>query len=72
MNTDANPFAGHEPNAAGGTEDLGCDFDLSGAARRAARTGCVFWRKRSRDSIITIPTAMTRTGDEPTRTPVQS
>ena len=32
---------------------------------------CV-WRKRSRDSIITIPTAMARTGDESTPTHAQS
>ena len=29
MNTDANPFAGYEPNATSGTEDLGGDFDLA-------------------------------------------
>ena len=38
MNTDANPFAGYEPNTTDGTEDLGGDFDLAGAAR----TGSVF------------------------------
>ena len=42
----------------GGTEDLGGDFDLAGAAGRAARS---VWRKRSKDGIITIPTAMART-----------
>ena len=42
MNFDANPFAGYEPNTTGGTEDLGSDFDLAGAAGRAARTGSVF------------------------------
>ena len=62
MNTDANPFAGYEPNTTAGTEDLGGDFDLAGAAGRAARTG----------SIITIPTTMAKTGEEPTQTHVQS
>ena len=56
MNTDADPFAGYEPNTTGGTEDLGGGFDLAGAAGRAARTGSVFGAKRSRDSIITSPT----------------
>ena len=42
MNNDANPFAGFEPNAAAGQEDPGGDFNLAGAARRAARTGSVF------------------------------
>ena len=42
MNTDANPFGGYEPNTTGGTEDLVGDFDLAGAAGRAARTGSVF------------------------------
>ena len=42
MNTDANPFAGDEPNTTGVAEDLGGDFDLAGAAGRAARTGSVF------------------------------
>ena len=39
MNDDANPFAGYEPNTTGGPEDLEGDFDLAGAAGRAARTG---------------------------------
>ena len=42
MNTEPNPFAGYEPNTTGGTEDLEGDFDLAGAAGRAARTGSVF------------------------------
>ena len=42
MNFDANPFADCEPNTTGGTEDLGGDFGLAGAAGRAARTGSVF------------------------------
>ena len=42
MNTDADPFASYEPNTTGGTEDLGGDFDLAGAAGRAARTRSVF------------------------------
>ena len=42
MNTDADPFAGYEPNTNGGTEDLGASFDLAGAAGRAAGTGSVF------------------------------
>ena len=42
MNFDANPFACYEPNTTGGTEDRGGDFDLAGAAGRAARTGSVF------------------------------
>ena len=42
MNTDANFFAGYEPNTSGRTEDLGGNFDLAGAAGRAARTGSVF------------------------------
>ena len=42
MNTDANPFAGYESNATGGTEDLGGDFNLAGAAGTAARTVSVF------------------------------
>ena len=71
MNTDADPFASYEPNTTGGTEDLGGDFDLAGVAGRAARPGSGL-RKRSRDSIITSPTAMARSGDEPTRTHVQS
>ena len=43
-NNDANPFAGYEPNAAAGQEDLGGDFNLAGAAGRATRTGSVFGR----------------------------
>ena len=39
MNNDAHPFAGYEPNAAAEQEDLGGDFNLAGAAERAARTG---------------------------------
>ena len=39
MNFDDNRFAGCEPNTSGGTEDLGGDFDLAGAAGRAVRTG---------------------------------
>ena len=42
MNNDANPFAGYEPKTTAGPEDLGGDFDLAGAAGRAARTGSVF------------------------------
>ena len=42
MNSDVNPFLGYESNATGGTEDLGGDFDLAGAAGRDARTGSVF------------------------------
>ena len=38
MNNDGNPFAGYEPNAAAGQEDPGGDFNLVGAAGRAART----------------------------------
>ena len=36
------PFAGCEPNTTAGPEDFGGDFDLAGAAGRAARTGSVF------------------------------
>ena len=42
MNNDANHFAVNETNTAAGPEDLGSDFDLAGAAERAAGTGCVF------------------------------
>ena len=35
------PFAGNEPNTAGGTEDLGGGFDLVAAAGRAGRTRSV-------------------------------
>ena len=42
MNNDSNPFAGYEPNAAADQEDPGGDFNLAGAAGRAARTGSVF------------------------------
>ena len=42
MNNDSNPFAGYEPNAAAGQEDPEGDFNLAGAAERAARTGSVF------------------------------
>ena len=42
MNNDSNPFAVYEPNAAASREDPGGDFNLAGAARRAARTGSVF------------------------------
>ena len=39
MHNDANTFAGYESNAAAGQEDPGGDFNLAGAAGRAARTG---------------------------------
>ena len=42
MNTEADTFAGNEPNTTGGTEDLGGGFDLAGTAGRAARTVSVF------------------------------
>ena len=41
MSNDATPFAGYDPNTIAGEEDLGSDFDLTGAAERAARTGSV-------------------------------
>ena len=44
MNNDANPFADDEPKTTAGPEDRGDDFDLAGAAGRAARTGSVFGR----------------------------
>ena len=71
MNTDADPFAGYEPHTTGGTEDLGGDFDLAGAWESRKDWKRV-WRKRSRDSIILIPAAMARTGDELIRIYVQS
>ena len=37
MNNDSNLFAGYEPNAAAGQEDPEGDFNLAGAAGRAAR-----------------------------------
>ena len=40
----ANPFAGYEPSAAAGQEDLKGDFNLAGAADGATRTGSVFGR----------------------------
>ena len=42
LNDDANSFARYEPNTTDGPEDLGVDFDLAGAAWRAARTGSVY------------------------------
>ena len=42
LSNDANPFAGYEPNTAADQEDPGGDFNLAGAAGRAARTGSVF------------------------------
>ena len=50
MSNHAYPFAGYEPNAAAGQQDLGGDFNLAGATGRAARNGSV-WRNRSRCSI---------------------
>ena len=44
MNSVANPFAGFEPNTTAGPEDLGSDFDLAGAAEKAARTGRCIWK----------------------------
>ena len=42
MNNDANPFTGCGPIGSAGQEDLGGDFNLAGAAGRAARIGSVF------------------------------
>ena len=67
MNNDANFFTGYEPNTTGGPEDLGRDFDLAGAAGRAARTGSVF----GGIDQGAAPTQMARAGNEP-RTHVQS
>ena len=39
MNTDANPFAGDEPNTTGVAEDLGGDFDLAGALEEPRELG---------------------------------
>ena len=63
MNNDANTFAGYEPNPIGGPDDLGCDFDLAGAAGRAART----W-ERSRSGINAVSTTMAMAGNESSRT----
>ena len=54
MNTDANPFAGYEPNATGGTEDLGGDFDRWSGWKSRENWECV-WRKRSGNSITPTP-----------------
>ena len=48
---------------------FGGDFDLAGAGWKSRENWECGWRKRSRDSIITIPTAMARTGDEHTLGP---
>ena len=42
MNNDGNTFAGYERNEAAGQEDPRGDFNLAGAAGRAARTQSVF------------------------------
>ena len=58
MNTDADLFAGCEPNTTGGTDDLGGGFDRSRWSGWKSRENWErVWRKRSRESIITIPTA---------------
>ena len=56
MNFDDNRFAGCEPNTSGGTEDLGGDFDLAGAAGRAVRTGrSVFGRSGQETAASQFP-----------------
>ena len=71
MNTGADPFAGYEPNTTGGTEDLGGGFDLTEAAGRAARTGCVFGESDQRTASSQFPPPWPGLGSESTRNHVQ-
>ena len=71
MNTDADPFAGYEPNTTGGTEDLGGGFDLAVAAGRVARTRCVFVESDQRTALSQFPPPWPGLGSESTRNHVQ-
>ena len=67
MNNDANHFAVNETNTAAGPEDLGSDFDLAGAAERAAGNWMCVWRERSRCGVNAVPTTVARAGNESSR-----